>query len=383
MNPQTRYITLRHLVLESKRYIGLEYKSDQAITALLNSFPDNNWSEQYKMAYIANNKHNIDKLFSTFKGIAWLNCKYFYKDKAVNTAIPEPDLSKLKQKCEHSEKVRKCPPEFIDKLQVKRYSPNTARTYIGAFEEFLNFYPDKQPLEVNEHDINNYLKHLVNNKYSNSYQNQAINAIKFYYELVLGLPNRFYTIDRPFKEHTLPSVLSVDEVSRLIDATKNLKHKAIIVTIYSCGLRLSELINLKITDIQSDRNLLLIRNAKGKKDRTTILAAGTLSLLRKYYTLYKPKEYLFEGQFGGQYSGKSVQNIIKQGLAEAKINKPASTHTLRHSFATHLLENGTDLRYIQVLLGHSSPKTTEIYTRVSTKSLSEVRSPIENINFKF
>ncbi len=155
------------------------------------------------------------------------------------------------------------------------------------------------------------------------------------------------------------------------------------VTIYSGGLRLSELINLKITDIQSDRNLLLIRNAKGKKDRTTILSASTLTLLRKYYTFYKPKEYLFEGQYGGQYSSKSVQNIIKKGLAEARINKPASTHTLRHSFATHLLENGTDLRYIQVLLGHSSPKTTEIYTRVSTKSLSEIKSPIENINFQF
>jgi len=148
-------------------------------------------------------------------------------------------------------------------------------------------------------------------------------------------------------------------------------------------LRLSKLINLKISDIESDRNLLRIRNAKGKKDRTTILSNNTLLLLRKYYAYYKPKEYLFEGQAGGQYSCKSVQNIVKQGLLAAKINKQASTHTLRHSFATHLLENGTDLRYIQVLLGHSSPKTTEIYTRVSTKSLSEVKSPIEKINFQF
>lgn len=168
-------------------------------------------------------------------------------------------------------------------------------------------------------------------------------------------------------------------MGRLIAATENLKHKAIIVTIYSCGLRLNELLTLKMSDIQSDRNLLLIRGAKGNKDRTTILSDTTLALLRKYYRKYRPKELLFEGQFGGSYSAKSVSNIIKHGLAPAKINTPASAHTLRHSFATHLLENGTDLRYIQVLLGHSSPKTTEIYTRVSTRNLRDVKSPVEKL----
>ncbi len=383
MKIHTRYITLRHLIIQSEKHIAFEHKADQTIHSLLNTFPDLKWHEEYKMFYIKNNKQNIDKIFSIFKGIAWINLKYFYKEKPVNIALPKENFDDIKQKSIQTKKARQCPSEFIDKLQVKRYSKNTARTYITAFEEFINFYPTKELLEINEYDITAYLKHLVQKGSSNSYQNQAINAIKFYYEIVLGLPNRFYTIDRPRREDKLPSVLSEVEVFRIIQVTENIKHKAIIVTIYSCGLRLSELLNLKLSDIQSDRNLLLIRNAKGKKDRTTILSNTTIALLRKYYTAYKPKEFLFEGQDGGQYSEKSVQNIIKQALKKAKINKECSTHTLRHSFATHLLENGTDLRYIQTLLGHSSPKTTEIYTRVSTKSLKDIKSPLEKLNIQF
>ena len=197
------------------------------------------------------------------------------------------------------------------------------------------------------------------------------------------MPQRFYTIDRPRKEQKLPSVLSEEEIKRIISSTSNLKHKTILVTIYSCGLRLSELLDLKISDIQSDRHRLLIKDGKGNKDRYTILSDVTLELLRKYYLIYRPKLYLFEGQHGGRYGAKSVQNIVKHALEAAKIKKPASTHTLRHSFATHLLENGTDLRYIQTLLGHTSPKTTEIYTHVSSKGLEGVVSPIEKLNLEF
>lgn len=383
MNTTTRCITLRHLIFDSEKYIAFEYIADNTVNTLLNTFQDLKWSEQFNMSYINNNKENIQKIFTLFKGIAWINLKYFYKDKPINTSLPEQNFAQLKEKCALSIKLRKCPPEFVDKLQVKRYSESTARTYINAFEEFLNFYPTKGLLEINELDIVVYLKHLVQKGLSNSYQNQAINAIKFYFEIVLGLPNRFYSVDRPRKEYKLPNVLSEEEISKIISVTTNIKHKAIIVTIYSCGLRLSELLNLKITDIQSDRNLLLIRDAKGKKDRNTILSDTTIALLRKYYITHRPKEFLFEGQFGGQYSEKSVQNIIKHALKLAKIIKPCSTHTLRHSFATHLLENGTDLRYIQTLLGHSSPKTTEIYTRVSTKSLRDIKSPLDKLNIEF
>jgi len=169
----------------------------------------------------------------------------------------------------------------------------------------------------------------------------------------------------------------VEEVQQLISLTTNIKHKAILMCIYSAGLRMSELLNLKLTDILSDRKLILVRNGKGKKDRTTLLGTKTLEILRVYYLEYKPEEYLFEGQKGGKYSATSVQRVFKKALSLAKIRKPATVHTLRHSFATHLLEKGTNLRYIQTLLGHSSPKTTEIYTRVSTVDIEDIKNPID------
>jgi site-specific recombinase XerD len=268
-------------------------------------------------------------------------------------------------------------------LEVKRYSFNTARNYTSLFAAFMHFFCGKPLLEINEHDITAYLHHIVKKGMSPSYQNQVVNAIKFYYEQVLDMPQRFYDIGRPRKERKLPMVLSEEEITALISVTTNIKHKAIIVTLYSCGLRLSELLGLKLKDIQSDRKVLFIRNGKGKKDRTTVLSEKTLELLRKYYLAYRPKQYLFEGAQGDRYSARSVQNIIKNGLRAAEINKPASAHTLRHSFATHLLENGTDLRYIQTLLGHSSPKTTEIYTHVSTKFLQGVKSPLDKLDINF
>ena len=315
----TRYITLRHLIINNQKHIGVEYKSDQAITVLLQSFKDLQWSDQFKIHYIANTKHNLDQLFLLFKGVAWVNCKYFFNDKPVNQAVPEPDFGWMKRKVVRSERTKKCPAEYIDKLQVKRYSSNTTRNYIACFEQFINFFPDRELLAINEIDIKNYLKCLIEKGISSSAQNQAINAIKFYYEIVLGLPNRFYAVDRPRKEFKLPQVLSENEIRSLISVTDNLKHKAIIVTIYSCDLRLSELINLKINDIQGERKLVMIRGAKGNKDRTTVLSDTTLQLLRKYFSEYRPKQYLFEGQYGGKYSSRSVQNVICNGMAKAGI----------------------------------------------------------------
>jgi integrase/recombinase XerD len=202
------------------------------------------------------------------------------------------------------------------------------------------------------------------------------------YEQVLNMPQRFYEVERPLVEKKLPMVLSEPEIARLISAIENLKHKAIVVTIYSCGLRLSEVLNLKLTDLQSDRGVVLIRNGKGKKDRTSMLSENTLALLRRYYRAYRPVEFLFEGMNGGPYSSKSVQSIVKKGLKKAGIKRPASVHTLRHSFATHLLESGTDLRHIQALLGHSSSKTTEIYAHISTKFLRSIKSPLDNLDIK-
>jgi len=185
-------------------------------------------------------------------------------------------------------------------------------------------------------------------------------------------------IDRPFKEKILPTVLSEEEVKQIINCVSNLKHKAILLTIYSAGLRISEAVNLKIADIDSKRKVIIIKDAKGKKDRNSLLSEKLLVVLREYFKQYKPKIWLFEGQFGGRYSDRSIQNVFRKACIDAKIMKKVSVHSLRHSFATHLLERGTDLRYIQELLGHSSSKTTEIYTHITRKGMEQVKSPLDN-----
>jgi site-specific recombinase XerD len=187
-------------------------------------------------------------------------------------------------------------------------------------------------------------------------------------------------IERPRHEKKLPTVLSVEEVSRAIQSVKNIKHKAIIMVIYSGGLRISEVINLKIKDIDTKRMQIFVRNAKGKKDRYTLLSKKVIPVLRDYYKEYKPKDWLFEGPAGQQYSESSIGIIVKKAFRDAGIRKQASTHTLRHCFATHLLENGTDIRYIQTLLGHESSKTTEVYTHVTTTGFEQIVNPLDKLD---
>ena len=276
---------------------------------------------------------------------------------------------------------RSCPEEFILKLKELRYSEKTVKSYTGLFEEFINYYHKVDINRIDESMITAFLRYLViERKVSTSYQNQAINAVKFYYERVLGGQRKVYLVERPREEKTLPIVLSEKEVGDLLRATENIKHKAILMLAYSAGLRLSELINVKITDIDSNRMQIRIEQAKGKKDRYTLLAVKLLSILREYFVLYKPQKWLFEGADGGQYSVRSIQSIMKDATKKAGIKKKVSVHSLRHSFATHLLENGTDLRYIQALLGHSSSKTTEIYTHVTTKGFDQIKSPLDQLD---
>jgi len=276
---------------------------------------------------------------------------------------------------------RPCPEIYKLKLRELRYSEHTIRSYTNLFEEFINYYHSFDIDRIDETMITAFLRYLViERKVSISYQNQAINAIKFYYERVLGGQRKVYLVDRPRSETKLPVVLSQEEVCEILKATVNLKHKAILMTIYSAGLRISEAIQLKVSDIDSQRMQIRITQAKGKKDRYTLLAAKTLDLLRQYVRLYKPKLWLFEGQKGEQYSNSSIQAILKVSLSKTKIQKRVTVHTLRHSFATHLLESGTDLRYIQNLLGHGSSKTTEIYTHVTTRGFEQIKSPLDKLN---
>lgn len=231
--------------------------------------------------------------------------------------------------------------------------------------------------------IIDFLRYLVTERHvSTSYQNQSINSIKFYYEKVMRGQRKVYLIDRPREETYLPEVLSEQEISDILNATENLKHKAILMTIYSAGLRISEAINLKVKDIDSQRMQIRVEQAKGKKDRYTLLGTKTLEILRKYFLEYKPKIWLFEGAKGEQYAPRTIQEILKKSVAKTQIKKRVTVHTLRHSFATHLLEAGTYLRYIQSLLGHANSKTTEIYTHITTKGFDQIKSPLDRLEIK-
>jgi len=270
--------------------------------------------------------------------------------------------------------------EFEEYMKQKRYSPSTIKSYLSSIRQFFQYYGGPQ-IKVTNGDISDYISYLIEKGYSSSFQNQIVSGIKLFFsrihnkEIISGL------IERPRREHKLPNVLSKSEIRRILAAPGNLKHRSMLSLIYACGLRRSELLNLKPGDIDSSRNLVILRQAKGNKDRVVPLPGKILSNLREYYLAYRPKTWLFEGQSkNSQYSATSLAKVLKNAAAKAGINKEISLHWLRHSYATHLLEQGTDLRIIQELLGHKSSKTTEIYTHVSTQSIQQIKSPIEDID---
>lgn len=290
--------------------------------------------------------------------------------KQFGIALPEESMPS-KEGMEGIEKFKRY-------LKSKRYSDSTIKTYSEALKSFLVFYRLKDINEIDNDDVIRYNSdYIMKNRLSSSYQNQIVNAIKLFFKTTQNRVIAIEKIHRPKRTRVLPNVLSKEEVLKIIDTTENLKHKTLLALIYSAGLRISEALSMKPKDIDSVRMLIHVKNAKGKKDRYTLLSEKVLLLLREYYLVYKPKEYLFEGQFGGMYSSRSAQIILKQTAIKARIRKPITLHTLRHSFATHLLESGTDLRYIQDLLGHSSPKTTMIYTHVTNDSLKKIKNPFD------
>ncbi len=327
---------------------------------------------------------------------------YFKKDEQLNMRIkqledarwsktlgawhvPDTDENRIRFKLEkrwvpnpeHEQKIL----EYKRWLSSKRYSANTIKTYTEALTTFLNFFNDKDLLQFNNQDLVNFNNdYILKKKLSSSYQNQIVNAVKLFFSSQQNTKMNPDLIHRPKREKPLPNVLSKEEVKQILEAHNNIKHKAMLSLIYSCGLRRNELLNLKPQDIDSKRGIVIIRQGKGKKDRIAPLSQKIVQMLREYYTIYQPKVYLFEGQTPGEaYDERSLQQVLKQALAKTNITKPVSLHWLRHSYATHLLEAGTDLRYIQELLGHKSSKTTEIYTHVSTHNLQKIRSPFDDL----
>lgn len=267
---------------------------------------------------------------------------------------------------------------FEQRIILKGYSRNTLKTYRNELIHFFTFFDGRNFKTIRKEEIESFVAKLITKHgISESKQNQLINAIKFYYEQVLGQPREYYNIQRPKGAKELPNVLSMHEVGQLINTPENIKHKAMLYLIYSAGLRTGELLRLRIRDIQTEQGYIFIKGGKGKKDRRTVLSENLLPLLRTYYKKHRPAYWLFEGQDGGQYTSRSLQAVFRRAAEKANINPWSTLHTLRHSFATHCLQSGINLRQVQVMLGHSSPKTTEIYTHVLEVSNKVLKSPLD------
>ena len=268
---------------------------------------------------------------------------------------------------------------FRNRMNYKRYSNSSIETYCDAVRLFLKYVYPKQAEDVEVNDMVIFVNDfIIANEYSYSYQNQFVNGCKLFFREVLKTKLDVEKFERPRREYKLPNVLSMGEVKAILDSLVNIKHRTMLSLIYACGLRRSELLNLRLTAIDTGRGVLHILNSKGKKDRIVPISQSIIEMLSSYIEMYKPKAWLFEGRDSGeQYSATALSEVLAGAVIKAKINKPVSLHWLRHSYATHLLEAGTDLRYIQELLGHKSSKTTEIYTHVSTRSLKKIKSPFD------
>jgi integrase/recombinase XerD len=323
--------------------------------------------------------------------------------RAIETLLPkelvdwrfQPDLERLPENTVtevESWKVHQNKPEkrakyeeavtaMEQKMILARYSHRTIKSYKSALRTFIMHYDDQKPSQLTRKQIDDYILMLIKEKkISEAYQNTIQCAIKYFYCEVVAQSDQVEKLVRMRKSDKLPNVLSEQEVVRLLKSVENIKHRIILSIIYSGGLRLSEVTNLRLTDIQMDMKRIFIKNAKGKKDRCTILSDRVIHGLNTYLEVYKPVFWLFEGATGGQYSDRSVQEIFTTAKLKSKINPLATTHTLRHSFATHLIEKGIDMRYVQELLGHESSKTTEIYTHITKKGWENLLSPLDSLD---
>jgi site-specific recombinase XerD len=270
---------------------------------------------------------------------------------------------------------------YKDMLTLKRVSLSTIKNYLSMFSRFLAYFDGIEPENLSKNDIIKYLLwEIQKNGISINLQNQMINAIKYYYEKVLGRPREIYNLPRPKVGRTEPVVLNNDELQKILSGIVNIKHRCIISLIFSAGLRRHELINMRLQDIDTERRVINIHKGKGNKDRISILADTTARYIHEYIIQYEPKYWLFEGRSGEQYSAESIWKIFNQLKKRFNIEKKGNVHLLRHTFATNLLEAGTDIRYIQKLLGHSHLKTTEVYTHISNNNLLKIKSPIDQLD---
>lgn len=373
------------LIRKNTNDLVVAFTFNREIIERIKNIAGKRWDQHAKAWYVPYTLENVDRLITIFQ-----NCYVTVQPELLEECEPLREWLRLQQGNIHTKeglvKSLQLPKwgveeknKLIIQLKSRAYSAKTIKAYCGQTERFMNYMAERSA-EFNRQSLQQYTYSLLKRGLSPAHVNQAISAVKFYLRTVRGIYEADVDYVRPKKEEKLSNVLSQKEVLRLFAAVKNLKHKAILYLTYSSGLRVGEVVRLQIQDIDADRKTLRVRQGKGKKDRDTLLSDTALDVLRQYYSEFQPRNWLFEGQDHRKHlTERSVQKVFEKALVTANITKNVSVHSLRHSFATHLLEGGTDLRYIQELLGHKSSRTTERYTHVSTKDIRHIQSPLDRM----
>lgn len=365
-------VTVCDLQHRGKRCVALKFSYDFALKEYVKAFLGVKWSQTHQCFYLPYTEGVLERFGEYLK-----EGGYGFKNglQVSSSTKGLPPLTHFQQELLQ---------QYLDYLLGKRLSANTLKTYGHFVGEFLQFTRTKAPASLTEDDVRLYVEWAVKRKgYSISTHRQLIGALKhfaFFYPACAIDPA---VLERPKKGRKLPVVLSMEEVMRLLQLTKNLKHRTLLAVIYSAGLRVGEALGLRAEDFDFERKLLRVVQAKGRKDRYVPLAAHLLPLLRTYHAAYRPQGYFFEGTHGQMYHTSSVRKILKKSCKLAGVTKRVTPHTLRHSYATHLLENGADIRYIQVLLGHAKPETTMVYTHVRSQELDAIGSPLDLLVERF
>lgn len=366
-------ISLRIGVHRKEKQIFIGFKHDWALINVVKHIPNAKWSATLKSWYVKNNPENLRQIMSVFKGHAFVdNSQLLNKQETKTNRFPN------KQKRKLTDEQRQLLNNFYKYLKGKRYSKSTVETYSFFIADFIEFNTKKKLLTLTNRDVELFIESVfIKRNYSISTQRQFISAVKQFIQFFPETEISNMALTRPKKSKKLPTVLSPEEVIAIIQQTRNLKHRAFITLMYSAGLRIGELLSLKLSDFNLERKQLHIKNSKGRKDRYVTLADSFIPILKNYITTYNPKIYFVEGFLGKPYSASSVRKVLFRSCKAAGIHRKVTPHTLRHSYATHLLENGVGLRHIQELLGHAKPETTMIYTHVARKDLMDIASPLD------
>lgn len=350
--------------------LALFFKFNRLFIDILKNLSTYKWSMTLKSWHTKFSPENIQQLKHAFvdKAVFTVDASVY---NTINIKVPRENRV-------ISDENKNIIRLFIKYLNGKRYSESTIKTYFTFVADFFHYMKDKPVIDFNNKDVELFIEDVfVPRKMSISSQRQLISAIKLFKAFYPECKIEEIKLTRPKKSKILPTVLSKEQIIDLLRCTKNLKHRAILAMIYSAGLRISELLNLKLENIDIDRRQIIVKNSKGRRDRVIILAESFIPLLLNYVNSYAPKTYFVEGPTEEKYSAESIRAFLRKSCIAANIKKRVTPHTLRHSYATHLLENGIDLRYIQELLGHAKPETTMIYTHVSKKDLLKIESPLD------